>query len=235
MFRLGNIHDLNRSKAIRSARRDLKAGNSVWFINKTSYSVKKTAFPSVSGRIAIKEFQALGHCMAYHLKEAANLYGANRGEGVWTQKFNENKCQYETVYENYCTWMYHGQMLPITFLLSQSELFTYKGYKSDPLKQWLACLKKWNDYLVNLKGYAKKVDFNQIKKRAVTDISKYSKENPMERSLLANYFLPLAFGGRSAEAAGRYDAFRKIVGEMLKLQPLFNQAAQTIIDDAKRP
>jgi hypothetical protein len=191
-------------------------------------------FPSASGRKAIKDFQRFGNCLAGHLKEVANLYGANRGEGVWTQNFNETQCRFEAVYENYCTWMYHGQMQTFTFLTVQSEVFKYRGYESYPLKKWQACLKKWNDYFVNLKGYAHKKDLKKLKGNAITDISEYSKENTMERSLLANYFLPLAFGGDSPEAAARYKEFRKIVGEMLKLQPLFNETAQTIIDDSRR-
>ncbi len=70
-------------------------------------------------------------------------------------------------------------------------------------------MKKWNNYLVNLEGYTKKDELEKLKKRAITDISEYTKKNPMPRSSLANYFLPRAFGGNSPKAAARYDKFQE--------------------------
>ena len=234
MYRLGNIHDINRFKAVRTARRDIKAGNSIWFNRRTSFPFNDAAFPSESGMKAIKEFRDHGYSLANHLKEAATLYGNSRSRGVWTEAFNETESKFEIVKENYCSWICHGRTVPLTFLILQAELFIFNGYESNSLKEWMAGLKKWNDYMVNLKGYAKKDELERLKERAIADISKYSKEHPLSRSALANYFLPRAFGGDSPEAAARYDKFSKIVGEMLKLQPRFNKAAQKIIADSKR-
>ncbi len=123
MYRLGNIHDINRFKAVRAARRDIKAGNSIWFNRRISYPFNDAAFPSESGKEAIKEFRDLGFIMDDHLKKAATLYGSYRSKGVWTEAFNEKESRFEIGRENYCTWIYHSQTVPLTFLTLQVRTF----------------------------------------------------------------------------------------------------------------